>query len=187
METRGYDGDARRRACSGCGPHPPRGANWSAWGTVAAIVGAAVGATAIFIVLHRRDSGGPTTPRTTPNAAAPAAPAPAAGAVNVALSEFMVAPSPTTIAAGQTTLNITNDGKVQHELLVFRSNLAPAQYPKENGDINEEGPGIVKVSDGDNLDPGTTQTRTVDLTTLGHLTCSSATCPATSRPACTRW
>jgi uncharacterized cupredoxin-like copper-binding protein len=31
----------------------------------------------------------------------------------------------------------------------------------------EDGPGITLVSDGDNLDPGTTQTRTVDLTQPG--------------------
>jgi uncharacterized cupredoxin-like copper-binding protein len=50
---------------------------------------------------------------------------------------------------------------------VFRSDLAPSAYPLDHGDINEEGPGISKISDGDNIDPGKSQTRTVDLSTPG--------------------
>jgi len=150
-----------------------RRATGRALATVAGIVVIAVGAAVIFVAVGRDHRTTPTT--TTPAAAAPA-PAPAApaapaiaaaGSVNVSLSEFKVAPAATTIAAGNVTLNIANAGTVQHELLVFRSDLAPSAYPKESGDIDEEGQGIVKVSDGDNLDPGATQTRTVDLTQPG--------------------
>lgn len=95
------------------------------------------------------------------------APTPAVSPVTVTLSEMRVQPSSTTIAAGMVTLKITNTGMVQHELLVFRSDLAPADYPMKDGDINEDGPGITKVSDGDNLNPGTSQTRVVDFTTPG--------------------
>jgi len=139
--------------------------------TVAGIVIVAVGLSVIFVTVGR---GNKKTPTTTPASAANAAPAaaapapaPATGPLAVSLSEFKVAPAATTIAAGQVTLNITNGGTVQHELLVFRSDLAPSAYPEVNGGINEEGPGIEKESDGDNLDPGTTQTRTVDLTAPG--------------------
>lgn len=145
------------------------GANRRALATVAGIAVLAVGLSVIFVTTGRNNE---TTPKTTPAAAAapapaPAAPAPAAGPINVTLSEFKVAPAATTIAAGQVTLNITNGGTIQHELLVFRSDLAPSAYPEENGGINEEGLGVEKVSDGDNLDPGATQTRTVDLTAPG--------------------
>jgi uncharacterized cupredoxin-like copper-binding protein len=91
----------------------------------------------------------------------PASPGP------VALSEFKVQTAATAVAAGKVTFQISNAGKVQHELLVFRSNLAPSAYPLKDGNIDEEGTGITKVSDGDNLDPGTTQTRTVDLNQPG--------------------
>jgi uncharacterized cupredoxin-like copper-binding protein len=83
------------------------------------------------------------------------------------LSEWHVA-VPTTIKAGTVVLEAANFGTIQHELLVFRSDLPPSQFPIDaNGDIVEDGPGINLISDGDNLDPGTTQTRTVDLTQPG--------------------
>ena len=67
--------------------------------------------------------------------------------------------------AGKVTFTITNGGAMLHELLVFRSDLAPAAYPTNKaGGINEEGAGIKLVSDGPNLDPGASQKRTVDLT-----------------------
>ncbi len=70
--------------------------------------------------------------------------------------------------AGQVTFTITNLGVAPHELLVFRSNLDPSAYPKDKaGDINEKGKGITQVSDGANIDPGASQTRTIDLTTPG--------------------
>ena len=70
--------------------------------------------------------------------------------------------------AGQVNFSITNIGTIQHELLVFKSDLAPSAYPVDkNGHIIEDDPGITLVSDGDNIDPGKTQTRTVDLTQPG--------------------
>jgi uncharacterized cupredoxin-like copper-binding protein len=102
-----------------------------------------------------------------PVAPVAAAPAPAVSPVAVTLSEFQVRPGATTIAAGKVTLQIANAGMMPHELLVFRSDLAPADYPMHDGDIDETGPGITKVSDGDNLAPGTNQTRVVDFTQTG--------------------
>jgi uncharacterized cupredoxin-like copper-binding protein len=89
------------------------------------------------------------------------------GPLTVSLTEFKVAPGQTTVSPGQVAISIRNDGQVQHELLVFRSQLDPSQYPQENGDIKEDGQGVTKVSDGDNLDPGTTQSRIVNLTAPG--------------------
>ena len=96
------------------------------------------------------------SPTTGPSAALP-----------VELREFEVVLASTTLAPGRRTLEITNAGKAQHELLVFRSDLDPSKYPLENGDINEEGPGISLISDGENIDPGKHQTRAVDLTAPG--------------------
>jgi uncharacterized cupredoxin-like copper-binding protein len=57
---------------------------------------------------------------------------------------------------------------LRHELLVFKSDIPTSHYSVDtNGNIVEDGPGITKVSDGDNLDPGTTQTRTADLSQPG--------------------
>jgi hypothetical protein len=83
------------------------------------------------------------------------------------LSEWSVG-LPTSMLAGQNNFAITNIGTIQHELLVFKSDLPPSAYPLDkNGDIVEDGPGINLISDGDNIDPGKTQTRTVDLSQAG--------------------
>jgi uncharacterized cupredoxin-like copper-binding protein len=87
--------------------------------------------------------------------------------VAAGLSEWHVA-VPTMITAGTVNLEAANFGTIQHELLVFRSDLPPSQFPVDkNGNIVEDGPGIALISDGDNIDPGKTQTRTVDLTQPG--------------------
>ena len=98
-----------------------------------------------------------------------AGPPPAAAtAAHVALSEFKVGLGATSQAASSHAYTITNTGKVPHELLVFRSDLDAAAYPVDgDGSITEDGPGITKVSDGDNIDPGGTQQRSVDLSTPG--------------------
>ena len=87
--------------------------------------------------------------------------------IPAALSEWRVA-VPGTIKAGTINLEAANFGTIQHELLVFKSDLPISGFPVDkNGDIIEDGPGIALVSDGANLDPGTTQARTVDLTQPG--------------------
>lgn len=93
-------------------------------------------------------------------------PTPQAGQT-IKLTDFKVGVSPT-LAAQKTIFQISNDGNQVHELLVFKTDLDPSQRPTAtSGDINEEGAGITKVSDGDNLDPGKSQARTVDLTKAG--------------------
>jgi uncharacterized cupredoxin-like copper-binding protein len=87
--------------------------------------------------------------------------------VPAALSEWHVA-VPSSIKAGTVNLEAANFGTIQHELLVFKSDLPPSSFPVDaNGNIIEDGPGINLVSDGDNIDPGKTQTRKVDLTQPG--------------------
>ena len=71
------------------------------------------------------------------------------------------------MATGHYQLHIANGGTVEHELLVFRSDLPPSAYPVTGTDIDEEAATITKVSDGDNIQPGHEQTRSVDLTTPG--------------------
>src|SRR5258708_6802184 len=79
--------------------------------------------------------------------------------VAIHISEWSVG-VPTTIQAGSVNLSITNIGKIPHELLVFKSDLAASAFPLDgHGNIIEDGPGITLVSDGDNVDPGGTQSR----------------------------
>jgi len=84
-------------------------------------------------------------------------------ASTIGLSEWNVDIA-SAIPAGTATFTISNNGTIPHELLVFKSDLAPSAYPVDkSGDIVEDGPGISLLSDGDNIDPGGSQTRAVDL------------------------
>ena len=109
-------------------------------------------------------TGQPTsTPTASPSASAAAlSPSPASYAT-VSLTEWKVTVGGT-IKSGKTDLAITNTGVAPHELLVFKSDLDPSAYPTDAaGDIKEEGAGVALVSDGDNIDPGGSQTRAIDL------------------------
>jgi uncharacterized cupredoxin-like copper-binding protein len=105
----------------------------------------------------------PTAPTATLAPTATAAPSPASGTDAVALSEWKVDVA-STLKAGTTTFNISNNGAIEHELLVFKSDLAPSAYPTDAaGDIKEDGAGITLLSDGDNIAVGGAQARTIDL------------------------
>jgi uncharacterized cupredoxin-like copper-binding protein len=107
------------------------------------------------------------TPSTSSTAAVAKPKAPA-GHDTVALSEYHVNVIPANLAPGKHTFSIANDGRTEHELLVFQTGLDPSAFPiGADGDINEEAPGMNKVSDGDNIAPGGTQTRSVDLSQPG--------------------
>jgi uncharacterized cupredoxin-like copper-binding protein len=90
-----------------------------------------------------------------------------ASSVDVKLAEYRVELPATRLTHGIKQLRISNDGTIDHELLVFRSDLAPAAYPLDKGDINEEGPGVTKISDGEDVAPGASQRRSVDLSKPG--------------------
>jgi len=81
----------------------------------------------------------------------------------VSLLEWKVAVAGT-LKSGAIDLAITNAGSIPHELLIFQSDLDPVAYPTDAaGNIVEEGAGVTLVSDGDNIDPGGSQLRSVDL------------------------
>ncbi len=100
------------------------------------------------------------------NTAATTAPQ-AANNTTITLTDMKVAVSPS-FAAGKYTFTIVNKGALMHELLVFKSDLAQSKYPTEaSGNVAEDGAGITKISDGENLAAGTSQTREIDLSKPG--------------------
>jgi uncharacterized cupredoxin-like copper-binding protein len=81
----------------------------------------------------------------------------------IVLSEWKV-DTASTIKAGKSTFTISNAGTIAHELLIFKSDKAPSAYPTDAaGDIVEDGAGVDLSSDGDNIDPAGSQTRSVTL------------------------
>ena len=106
-------------------------------------------------------SAAPTAP---PIASAAAVSASPSGDQTISLYEWKVVVA-STMKSGKSSFTISNFGTAPHELLIFKSDLDPAAYPTDAaGDIKEEGAGVTLVSDGDNIDPAGSQTRTVDLT-----------------------
>lgn len=101
------------------------------------------------------------TPAATPGPAVPVA------LTSVTLSDMKVTPSSTSVAAGKYTVTITNAGMMPHEMLVFHTDIAAADLPiGPDGKVNEDAPGFM-ISDGENLDPGASQSRDLDLTQPG--------------------
>lgn len=102
--------------------------------------------------------------------AAPVAPATASAPValsSVTLGDMTVTPSSSVTPAGTFNVNITNSGMMAHELLVFHTDTAAANMPiGPDGKVAEDTPGLL-VSDGENLDPGGSQSRSIDLTQPG--------------------
>jgi len=82
------------------------------------------------------------------------------------LADFSLRLSATPVHTGTNQLLIYDTGDEQHELVIFKIDQpvqALALTPE--GDLNEDL--LTNVSDGDNLSPGTTATRTADLTDAG--------------------
>jgi uncharacterized cupredoxin-like copper-binding protein len=108
------------------------------------------------------NSASPSTPAASPS------PTPPTSTLQVQLSEFKIVLPTATLTPGQETFAITNVGTITHELLVFRPDVAPAQFPlTADGRINEDASAMHLLSDGDDVDPGKSQTRTVDLSAPG--------------------
>ena len=84
-----------------------------------------------------------------------------AGSSAVAISEgeFSLSSTPATDASGPVTFSVTNDGKMEHEFVVLRTDVAPDALPVESGKASEDG----HIDELEGIQPGTSQTLTVDL------------------------
>jgi uncharacterized cupredoxin-like copper-binding protein len=81
-----------------------------------------------------------TQPLETPTPAETSSGTPAAGTVDVKLTEWIVAPEPKAVAAGAITFNAENIGGNQHELFIIKTDLAPEALPvKDDGSFDEAG------------------------------------------------
>lgn len=117
----------------------------------------------VAVALKLDGSSSKTVTVTTPAAATAPAPAPApAHASAVTLSEFNVAPKPTTVAGGPVTFNVSNAGKVEHEFVVLKTSK-PASDLLKKGRADETG----NVGEIGSVKPGQTKTLKLKLA-VGH-------------------
>jgi uncharacterized cupredoxin-like copper-binding protein len=87
------------------------------------------------------------------------------GGVDATLKDFEITLDPSSVAAGEVTFNIHNDGPSTHEFVVFDTSLAEDALPTdENGDVDEEGsPDITVVDEVEDIPDGADETLTVNL------------------------
>ena len=59
--------------------------------------------------------------------------------LKIKMGEFYFDPKNATAKAGPTTIEAPNEGKAEHEMVLFKSNMNPAKLPTEaNGEVSEE-------------------------------------------------
>lgn len=92
--------------------------------------------TAIFIA--GCGGGDDTTTTTTENESA-AAGGGGGATLTIKMGDFFFAPKDITAKAGATTIEAPNEGSVEHELVLFKTNMDPAKLPTEaGGGVDEE-------------------------------------------------
>ena len=84
--------------------------------------------------------------------------------VSVDLKEWAFDASSKTAPAGKVTFKAKNRGKEVHELVLFKSDLAPADLPVDaEGAVDESGAGLELIDEVENVKPGETKEFSVDL------------------------
>jgi uncharacterized cupredoxin-like copper-binding protein len=83
-----------------------------------------------------------------------------AAVVKIELGEFYVKPDVSSVKAGDVSFAVTNKGKVPHEFVVIKTDVAPGDLPMESdGTASEEG----SVGEVAELTPGSSGTLNVKL------------------------
>lgn len=84
--------------------------------------------------------------------------------IDVVLSEWVVQPDPTSVAAGEVTFNADNQGSEAHELVVVRADSAEALPTDDTGKVDEdalaEGAFIGEIEE---FEAGASESATFDL------------------------
>ena len=58
--------------------------------------------------------------------------------VNASLGEYFIKLDKASIPKGQVRFNLSNDGKIKHEFVVLKTNIAPGKLPLKGGEADEE-------------------------------------------------
>lgn len=61
------------------------------------------------------------------------------GSVKVQLKEFKIVPKPASVTSGKVTFTVKNVGKLVHEMVVVKTNVAPGKIPVKDNEASEKG------------------------------------------------
>lgn len=124
---------------------------------------ALVAVAAIFVA----GCGGDSDTTTTTENETTAAGGGAGATLAIKMGDFFFAPKDATAQAGPTTIEAPNEGSVEHELVLFKTNTDPAKLPTEaNGEVDEEKLDKVAEEVGEiaDVEPGDTKSGKFNLT-----------------------
>jgi uncharacterized cupredoxin-like copper-binding protein len=113
------------------------------------------------------------TPSSAPASVAPsvasAGPSAAAGTVTASITEYRLVLGATSAPAGSVTFDVKNDGTIDHEFVVFKTDLAVDKLPltADGTKVDEEGQGVTIVDEIAEFGAGKTESLTVDMP-AGH-------------------
>ncbi len=79
------------------------------------------------------------------------------------LKEWAVSVDPESVPAGEVTFEITNNGTVQHEFLVVKTDIADGEIPVDGDHFSESLEGIDVIDEIGEFDMGTTESLTLTL------------------------
>jgi len=90
----------------------------------------------------------------------------ATATLTIDMGDFYFSPKDATAKAGKTKIEAPNEGSMEHELVLFRTNMNPAKLPTEaNGDVDEEKLDETAEEAGEiaDVEPGDTKSEEFDL------------------------
>jgi uncharacterized cupredoxin-like copper-binding protein len=83
------------------------------------------------------------------------------GGIGATEKDFAITLDTTSVASGNVTFNISNEGPSEHEFVVIQSELAPDALPVKDGEVEEDK--VEAVGEQESIAPSTTATLTLDL------------------------
>ncbi len=89
--------------------------------------------------------------------------APAGAEINVHVKEFTLTSDKSEVPAGKVTIEGHNDGTIQHEIIIIKTDLAEDALPLVDGKVPEDDPTIDVIDEVSEFDAGTTSSGTFDL------------------------
>jgi len=97
------------------------------------------GIAAIFVAGCGSESGTTTTTENASEAAATEGGGTGGSTLVIQMGDFFFSPSDGTAKPGPTTIEAPNEGSVEHEMVLFKTNMDPAKLPTEaSGGVDEE-------------------------------------------------
>ncbi len=87
--------------------------------------------------------------------------------LTVKMGDYSFTPSDPTVKAGALTINAPNDGQIQHELVVLKTDENPASLPQKGAEVDEDGleaKGVKNEGEITDVAPGQTKSNQFNLT-----------------------